>query len=359
MQEKAHIRNFTLSELEELIRDQGERPFRARQIFHHLYVRLVNSWGQCTDLSKSFRKKLEETFYFDALFLASRLVSSDGTEKFVFELSDGNAIETVLIPDPPRYTLCISTQVGCPLKCTFCYTGSLGFKRNLTPGEIVDQYVKVQQMVKHRITNIVFMGMGEPLLNESELFRALNILLERQGIDFSHRRITVSTVGIVPAMDRLGVAYPVNLAVSLHAPRNDLRNILMPVNKTHPLENVIEACKRYPLPPRKRITFEYVLIDGVNDSPREARELLELIRPIRCKINLIPYNPHEGATYKRPSDKAIAEFQSILHNGAVTVTLRESRGADIHAACGQLAGSLGRRKITASSNCWYITGKGE
>lgn len=340
MDKRIHVRNLTLAELEELIRNSGERPFRARQIFHHLYVRFVNSWEQCTDLSKNFRKELEQNFYFDALSCVSRSKSSDGTEKFVFQLHDGNAIETVLIPDPPRYTLCVSTQVGCPLKCTFCYTGSLGFKRNLTAGEIVDQYVKVQQMSKNRITNIVFMGMGEPLLNEFELFRALDILLERQGIDFSHRRITVSTVGIVQAMDRLGARYPVNLAVSLHAPRNDLRNILMPINKTYPLEALIEACARYPLPPRKRITFEYVLIDGVNDSPREAKELIELLRPVRCKINLIPYNPHEGAPYRRPSDKAIVEFQSILQKASMTVTIRESRGADIHAACGQLAGSL-------------------
>jgi 23S rRNA (adenine2503-C2)-methyltransferase len=244
----------------------------------------------------------------------------------------------VLIPDPPRFTLCVSSQVGCPLKCRFCYTGSLGFKRNLTAGEIVDQYVQVQKIIgsQRRITNIVFMGMGEPLLNEDAVYRALSILLDPHGVNFSHRRITVSTVGIVPAMERLGSRYPVNLAISLHAPRNDLRSSIMPINVTYPLEKVLEACVRFPLPPRKRITFEYVLIEGVNDSPREARELIELLRPIRCKINLIPYNPHERAPYRRPSDKIIAEFQSILQNANMTVTVRESRGADIHAACGQL-----------------------
>ncbi|MGC8719697.1 MAG: 23S rRNA (adenine(2503)-C(2))-methyltransferase RlmN [Thermodesulforhabdaceae bacterium] len=340
LEEKVHIRNLTLSELEERVRSMGERPFRARQIFHHLYVRFVTSWDECTDLSKNFRKELERYFYIDELSLSSRLVSSDGTEKFAFKLSDGHVVESVLIPDPPRFTLCVSTQVGCPLKCSFCYTGSLGFKRNLTAGEIIDQYVLVQKLCKKRITNIVFMGMGEPLLNEGELFRSLEIMLEPKGINFSHRRITVSTVGIVPAMDRLGARYPVNLAVSLHAPRNDLRNALMPINKTYPLESLMNACARYPLPPRKRITFEYVLIDGVNDSPREARDLVDLVRPIRCKINLIPYNPHKGASYRRSSDKAIAEFQAVLQSANITATIRESRGADIHAACGQLAGSL-------------------
>jgi 23S rRNA (adenine2503-C2)-methyltransferase len=214
----------------------------------------------------------------------------------------------------------------------------MGFRRNLTAGEIVDQYVQVQKIIgsQRRITNIVFMGMGEPLLNEDAVYRALSILLNPHGVNFSHRRITVSTVGIVPAMERLGSRYPVNLAISLHAPRNDLRSSIMPINVTYPLEKVLEACVRFPLPPRKRITFEYVLIEGVNDSPREARELIELLRPIRCKINLIPYNPHERAPYRRPSDKIIAEFQSILQSANMTVTVRESRGADIHAACGQL-----------------------
>ena len=335
---KVYLKDFSLSELEKWVQTIGEKPFRARQIFHHLYVRRVTSWDQCTDLSKTFRTKLEQECEITSLSLLSRLVSSDGTEKFAFRLSDGHVIETVLIPDPPRFTLCVSSQVGCPLKCRFCYTGSMGFRRNLTAGEIVDQYVQVQKIIgsQRRITNIVFMGMGEPLLNEDAVYRALSILLDPHGVNFSHRRITVSTVGIVPAMERLGSRYPVNLAISLHAPRNDLRSSIMPINVTYPLEKVLEACVRFPLPPRKRITFEYVLIEGVNDSPREARELIELLRPIRCKINLIPYNPHEGAPYRRPSDKIIAEFQSILQSANMTVTVRESRGADIHAACGQL-----------------------
>ncbi|MCX7821825.1 MAG: 23S rRNA (adenine(2503)-C(2))-methyltransferase RlmN [Syntrophobacterales bacterium] len=357
--EKVCIKNFTLSELEKLMIDWGERPFRARQIFHHLYVRLIGSWDQCTDLSNNLRREIKEAFHLEAISFISKLTSSDGTEKFLFKLPDGYAVESVLIPDPPRYTLCLSTQVGCPLKCSFCYTGSLGFKRNLKAGEIVDQYVQVQQLSKNRITNVVFMGMGEPLLNEAELFRALEILLEPRGINLSHRRITLSTVGIIPAMDRLGKHYPVNLAVSLHAPRDDLRSDLMPINRTYSLEPLIEACIKYPLPPRKRITFEYVLIDGVNDSPREAKELSELVRPLRCKINLIPYNPHEGAKYRRPSEAKVNEFQAILQKAHITATIRESRGIDIQAACGQLAGSLRRFSTNIPSHTHHALTKGE
>ncbi len=339
--EKIHIRDFTLSELEEWIQSIGEKPYRARQIFYHLYVRNVKSWQECTDLSKSLRTKLEYGTRLHTLTLVKRLVSQDGTEKFLFELDDGFQIETVLIPDPPRNTLCLSTQVGCPIGCRFCYTGFLGFKRNLKTGEIIDQYALVQSAIGSRnITNIVLMGMGEPLLNEEALYKALDILLSPRGADFSHRRITVSTVGIVPAIKRLGEKTPVNLAISLHAPRNELRNLLVPVNRKYPLEELISACIDYPLPPRKRITFEYVLIDGVNDSSREAEELIELLKPVRCKVNLIPYNPHRGAPYKRPSQEKIERFQSILQKANMTVTIRESRGADIQAACGQLAGNL-------------------
>ncbi len=340
--EKVHVRNFRRRELEAWIERIGERAFRARQIFHHLYVRYVTAWDQCTDLSKELRRKLEYGCTLNAISLVERLSSSDGSEKFLFSLHDGLAVEAVLIPDASRLTLCLSTQVGCPLRCSFCRTGSLGFRRNLTAGEIIDQFALVQSSLGSRrtITNIVFMGMGEPLLNEEEVFRAIDILLDPLGPDFSHRRITVSTAGIVPAMYRLGARTPVNLAVSLHAPRDDLRSVLMPINTTYPLSSLIETCERYPLPPRKRITFEYLLLAGVNDGDREAHELIELLRPLRCKLNLIPYNPHEGAPYRRPSDARIEAFQRILKDSRMTVTLRESRGADIAAACGQLAGKV-------------------
>ncbi|HDL90365.1 MAG TPA: 23S rRNA (adenine(2503)-C(2))-methyltransferase RlmN [Thermodesulforhabdus norvegica] len=341
-----HIRNFTLPELEEWVQRLGEKRYRARQIFQHLYVRNVSSWDACTDLSKSFRAKLEAITIFDALVLKKEFCSSDGTRRFVFELRDGYQIESVFIPDPPRYTLCVSSQVGCPLGCAFCYTGSLGYRRNLTAGEIIEQYSQVRRALgsKPRITNIVFMGMGEPLLNEKELYRSLAIFLDSRGVSFSHRRITVSTVGIIPAMRRLGESYPVNLAVSLHAPTDELRNELVPINRRYPLSELIRACREYPLPRRKRITFEYVLLKGVNDSEFHARKLVSLLAPIRCKVNLIPFNPFPGSSFERPSEERILAFQRVLLDCNITTTIRTSRGLDILAACGQLAGNLDARE---------------
>ncbi len=340
--QQVHIRNFTLKELEDWIEQIGEKRFRARQIFRQIFLRNVDSWDLCTDLSKKLRKKLNFLTTLNGIKLKERLLSSDGTEKFAFELPDGFHIESVLIPDPPRRTLCLSTQVGCPLSCKFCYTGTLGYVRNLTAGEIVEQYCQVQRVIgsKARITNVVFMGMGEPLLNETEVLRAIEILLDPLGPSFSHRRITISTAGIVPAMKRLGETHPVNIAVSLHAPNNELRSMLMPINKKYPLEELIKTCEEYPLPPRKRITFEYVLIDNINDSQEQAKELVELVKPIRCKINLIPFNPFPGTSYRRPSDEKIEQFKQILLDSNITATVRTSRGADILAACGQLTGAI-------------------
>ncbi|SFM85617.1 23S rRNA (adenine(2503)-C(2))-methyltransferase RlmN [Thermodesulforhabdus norvegica] len=344
--EKLHLRNFTPGELEGWIESLGEKKFRARQIFRHLHKRHVDSWDTCTDLSLDLRRRLQNLSTLTALELKKHMVSRDGTERFVFALADsettGLGIETVMIPDPPRYTVCVSTQVGCPLGCAFCYTGKIGFKRNLTAGEIVEQISLVQRRIgsKRRITNVVFMGMGEPLLNERELFRSLEILLDPQGFSLSHRRITVSTVGIIPAMERLGKSYPVNLAVSLHATSDDVRSRIMPINRTYPLEQLLRACKRYPLPPRKRITFEYILLDGINDSESDALALSEMLKDLRCKVNLIPYNPFPGSPFKRPDDRKIERFQNILLDRYITATTRESRGLDIGAACGQLVGSL-------------------
>ncbi len=340
--EKVHIRNFTLKELESWVEGFGEKRFRARQIFRHIFLRNISSWDECTDLSKALRKKLEFATFLNSIELKHRFRSSDGTERFVFKLSDGYFIESVLIPDHPRYTLCLSTQVGCPLSCAFCYTGTLGYKRNLTAGEIVEQFSHVQKLLgsKPRITNLVYMGMGEPLLNEVEVFRSIEIFLDSLGPSFSHRRITVSTAGIIPAMKRLGETHPVNLAVSLHAPNNNIRSRLMPINKKYPLDELIKACREYPLPTRKRITFEYILLDGVNDSPEHAEELAQLVRSIRCKINLIPFNPFPGSTFKRPPEDKIELFKQIILDSNITATVRVSRGADISAACGQLAGNL-------------------
>ncbi|MFP5213823.1 MAG: 23S rRNA (adenine(2503)-C(2))-methyltransferase RlmN [Acidobacteriota bacterium] len=340
--EQVFIKNFTLPELEKWVASIGEKPFRARQLFRHVYTRSIRAWEDCSDLSKVFRARLEAEARLDALELADRQESSDGTTKYLFRLHDGHFIESVLIPDPPRNTLCISSQVGCALGCKFCLTGTLGFKRNLIAAEIVDQVCRVGlEMGDDRITNLVFMGMGEPLANYDSVLRAINILIDPNGPAFSHRRITLSTAGLVPQLERLGKESPVNLAISLHAPDNAIRNQIMPVNRTYPIERLIEACRAYPIPPRKRITFEYILIEGLNDDPKHARSLVKLLHGVRAKVNLIPFNPHPGSPYRKPSEGRILAFQAVLLKARITTIIRQSRGADISAACGQLAAQYG------------------
>jgi 23S rRNA (adenine2503-C2)-methyltransferase len=338
--ERVFIKDFSLPELEDWVESIGERRFRARQLFKHLYARKIRSWEECTDLSKSFRTQLEFGTRLHSLELLDRRTAGDGTEKFLFELHDGEKIESVLIPDPPRYTLCVSSQAGCALGCRFCYTGSLGLRRNLATGEIVDQVLRVHHEwsnADRHISNIVFMGMGEPLANYDPVLRSLRIMLDPAGLGFSNRRVTLSTVGLVPQLRQLGGDSPVSLAVSLHAPRDDLRTELVPVNRKYPLDELMAACSEYPIPTRKRITFEYVLLDRVNDGLREARELVELLRGVKAKVNLIPFNPHPGAPYRAPKRERVLGFQQVLLDAHLTAPIRESRGSDILAACGQLA----------------------
>jgi len=337
--ERIWIKDYPLRDLEDWVESIGERRFRARQLFRHLYLRGIDSWDACSDLSKSFRTQLEYATRLDALTITAREAAEDGTVKYLFTLSDGRRIESVLIPDPPRQTLCVSSQVGCALGCRFCLTGSLGFQRHLSTAEIVDQVCQVQRDRggKGAVTNLVFMGMGEPLANLDAVLKALEILLDPNGAAFSHRRITVSTVGLVPALERLGRVSPVNLAISLHAPEDSLRSELMPVNRSYPLAQLLAACRAYPIPPRKRITFEYILLRGVNDDPARARQLVRLLEGIRAKVNLIPFNPHPDLPFTAPEEAAVLEFQAILKNANLTATIRKSRGADIRAACGQLA----------------------
>jgi len=337
------IKNFTLQQLEDWVESVGERRFRARQLYRHLYVRRIRSWDECSDLSKSFQAQLEFGTVLDALSLEEKRTSSDGTVKYLFGLSDGRRIESVLIPDPPRYTLCLSSQVGCALSCRFCLTGTVGFQRNLSAAEIVDQVCRVQQEAgnRFRISNLVFMGMGEPLANYEAVSNAVHILCDPNGMAFSHRRITVSTAGLVPQMERLGRDSPVNLAVSLHAPEDGLRSELMPVNRTYSLGDLLNACRRYPLAPRKRITFEYLLLDGVNDQPRHAKALVKLLHGVKAKVNLIPFNSYPGSEFRRPSEERILAFQEILTGAQLTALVRQSRGFEIGAACGQLA-ALGK-----------------
>ena len=336
--EPVFVKNFTLPELETWMDRLGERRFRARQLFKHIYVRRVEAWSECSDLSKAFRTQLEYGARLDALQLVEKQQAADGTAKYLFRLHDGEHIESVLIPDPPRSTLCISSQVGCALGCTFCLTGKMGLRRNLTTAEIVDQLCQVQRdRQAPRITNVVFMGMGEPLANYEAVLRALRIMLDAGGLAFSHRRITLSTAGLVPPLRRLGQDSPVNLAISLHAADDELRSRLMPVNRSYPLAELLGACRAYPLPPRKRITFEYILLEDVNDDPKQARRLVKLLHGVRAKVNLIPWNPHSQSPYRKPAEARSVAFQEVLQKAQLTAIIRQSRGAEIGAACGQLA----------------------
>ncbi|NLI80173.1 MAG: 23S rRNA (adenine(2503)-C(2))-methyltransferase RlmN [Deltaproteobacteria bacterium] len=333
------IKGCSLPELEAWVESIGERRFRARQIFKHVYGRRIAKWDECTDLGRMFRVQLDFGTRLNALSFQEKQESSDGTVKYRFGLQDGHSIETVLIPDPPRYTLCVSSQVGCALGCAFCLTATMGLKRNLNTAEIVDQVCQVQRDTEQRnhISNIVFMGMGEPLANYDAVLKAIGILTDPNGLAFSHRRITLSTAGLVPQMIKLGDQSPVNLAVSLHASSDAVRDSIMPVNRTYPLPVLMEACRRYPLAPRKRITFEYILIDRVNDSTEDARALVKLLDGIRAKVNLIPLNPRPQCALRRPSQERMLAFQEVLQKAHLTAMIRQSRGADISAACGQLA----------------------
>ncbi|MDR3568707.1 MAG: 23S rRNA (adenine(2503)-C(2))-methyltransferase RlmN [Syntrophobacteraceae bacterium] len=337
-----HIKNFTLEQLEEWVRALGEKPFRARQLYRHLYARNVSDWSQCTDLSRSFLSRLESEASIDALTVSRVDEARDGTRKYLFGLRDGNFIESVLISDPPRCTLCVSSQAGCALGCKFCLTGSMGFKRNLETAEIVDQVCQALRdpELGPKINSLVFMGMGEPLANYDQVLRALHIITDPDGLMFSHRRVTLSTVGLAPQVRRLGTETAVNLAISIHAPNDALRDELMPINRTYPLSELMGACREYPLQARKRITFEYILLDGVNDSPAQAKELVRLLHGVRAKINLIAFNPHPGSIYRTPPQEKILGFQEVLRKANLTAIIRKSRGSEIGAACGQLAAKL-------------------
>ncbi|NOX21323.1 MAG: 23S rRNA (adenine(2503)-C(2))-methyltransferase RlmN [Nitrospirae bacterium] len=332
------LKALSEEELREFIHSEGLEGYRADQLIYWIYEKGVEKIEDITVFSKQLREDLSRKAYISSLQLLRKHTSEDGTEKYLFKLEDGETIETVLIPDDDRLTLCVSSQVGCPMGCRFCLTAKIGFRRNLRPHEIVDQIIKVQGLIKpKRITNIVFMGMGEPLKNTENVSEALKRITSLLRI--SKRRITLSTSGIVPEIKRLpAIAPQVNLAISLNATRDSIRTQIMPVNRTYPINELLEACRKYPLEPRRRITFEYILIKDVNDSPADASRLAELLRGIRAKINLIPFNPHRELEFKRPSERAILRFQKILTDRGYTAIIRKSKGIDISAACGQLSG---------------------
>ena len=324
--------------LEVALAARGHPRFHARQIFRWMYRRGVADVEAMTDLPLELRAALARDFTLTTPVLAHRETSIDGTEKFLLRLADRRHIESVFIPDTPAMTFCISTQVGCAMACAFCLTGKMGLVRNLTAAEIVGQVRVLAAALNMRDRfNIVLMGMGEPLHNYDETMKALRILADEHGFGLSPRRITLSTVGLLPALERLAKE-PVmpNLAISLHAPTDLQRGELVPINRKYGVRDIIAACKRFPLKKRSRITFEYVLLAGVNDSPEDARRLAKLVAGVKAKVNLIPLNAAAGIPFERPSDEAIDRFARIVSDHGVNVSVRKSRGRDIRAACGQL-----------------------
>jgi 23S rRNA (adenine2503-C2)-methyltransferase len=328
-----------LAELEAALAARGHQRFHARQIFSWIYAKGVTEFEKMTDLSRPLRADLAQHFRVATPTVLAKEVSVDGTVKFLLGLQDDRRIESVFIPDTPSQTFCISTQVGCAMKCGFCLTGKMGLVRNLTAGEIAGQVRVLAGELGLRASkfNIVLMGMGEPLHNYDNTMKALRILNEEHGLAMSPKRMTLSTVGVLPGLERLATE-PVmpNLAISLHATTDDQRDALVPVNRKYGLEDIIAVARRFPARRRNRITFEYVLLGGVNDTPEDARRLVRLLGNIRCKVNLIPLNEAAGINYKRPSDDRVNTFARILADAGLTVSVRKSRGRDIRAACGQL-----------------------
>jgi len=335
---KENIKKFNLQQTEDIINKLSLPSYRTNQLIQWIYKKYVNSIDEITEWSKSLRKTFSEKYYIGSIKLFDRKISKDRTQKFLWELEDGEKIESVLISDKHRLTLCISSQVGCPLKCRFCLTGKIGFKRNLHAWEIVDQFIQVSRLIKAealRLTNIVFMGMGEPLLNFDNVVEALWRF--KNLIEFSPRRITVSTAGIIPAIKELPYKAPtVKLAISLNATDEKTRSFLMPINKKYPLHELLKILREYPLKPGQRITFEYVMLKGINSSEEDALRLTQILKGIPSKINLIPFNPWEGCEFKKPEEYEILKFQEILASKGYSVFIRKSKGKDILAACGQL-----------------------
>ena len=362
-----NLLNLDAAGLNEFFAQMGEKPFRARQILRWLHRLGEDDFDAMTDIAKSLRAKLKVAACVHPPLLSSDKLSTDGTRKFLFDVGAGNSVETVYIPEEDRGTLCVSTQAGCALDCAFCSTGKQGFNRNLTVAEIIGQLWRVNKLLRPAhtdssaglgeeggrfptsasngaeriISNVVLMGMGEPLANYDNVLIALRLMLDDNGYGLSRRRVTLSTSGIVPAIDRLGEDCPVALAVSLHAANNELRDRLVPINRKYPLADLMAACRRYlQVAPRDFITFEYVMLDNINDHDSDARDLLRLTGDVPCKFNLIPFNPFPQSGFRRSSAARVRRFADILMAAGVVTTTRRTRGDDIDAACGQLAGQV-------------------
>ncbi len=340
------ILNYSRDELAQWLEKQGIRPFRSKQIFKWIYLRQAGTFEEMTDIGKDMRLLLNKNFTIPRLYLQTKEKSTDKTEKFLFRLNDGNYIESVLIPVKDHYTLCISSQVGCRQACKFCLTARGGFKRNLYPSEIISQIRDIRHYLetnknKNKILNIVFMGMGEPLDNYDSVIRALDVMTDSDyGLKLSPGKITISTCGLVPGIKKLGFATNANLAISLNATDDSTRSMLMPVNNRYPLKQLLDACRSFKMRPRNKITFEYILIKGINDTIEDAERLCRMLAPIKAKINLIPFNEHSMSAFKTPSREKVSAFLQILLDNKFTAIIRKSRGRDISAACGQLKAKL-------------------
>ena len=343
---RENIYNSSFSELKSFFIDLDEKSFRADQLWNWLYVKGVDELSGLNNISKNVINKINEQYYLSQFKVNKDLLSKDGTRKWLFELEDGKEIETVYIPDKNRGTICVSSQVGCSLSCSFCHTGTMKFSRNLSTSEILGQVMYVKNILKDwnskfdkkKITNIVFMGMGEPLLNYDNVIKSINVLTDQKGLAFSKRKVTLSTSGVVPKILDFKEDSDVNLAVSFHAAFDGIRDILVPINKKWPIAKLLDALKEYSKKRmHKRITFEYIMLEGINDSIKDAKELVKLIKPFRAKINLIPFNPWPGSNYKASSPDQIKVFKKfILDEGKLVATVRLPRGDDVLAACGQL-----------------------
>jgi len=343
---KTNLLNLARPGMETFFAELGEKPFRATQMLKWLYQFGVDDFDAMTNLSKNLRAKLKELAEIRVPKVVTDQQSGDGTHKWVLEIDSGNHIETVFIPEQGRGTLCVSSQVGCALACSFCSTAQQGFNRNLSTAEIIGQIWVANRSLgfdpkgERIVSNVVLMGMGEPLLNFDNVVKAMNVMMDDFAYGLSKRRVTLSTAGVVPAIERLREVSDVSLALSLHAPNDALRNELVPLNKKYPIQEVLAACKRYVGQDRRRITIEYVMLDGVNDSAEQAHELVRLLKDMPVKVNLIPFNPFPQTRYRRSSKQALDRFRDILMQHNLTTITRKTRGDDIDAACGQLVGKV-------------------
>jgi 23S rRNA (adenine2503-C2)-methyltransferase len=347
---RANLLDFDRDGMRDFFAGLGEKPYRADQVMKWIYHRLESDFGAMTDLGKGLREKLPGVAVVGAPKALLDKASSDGTRKWLLGMDAGNAVETVYIPEPTRGTLCVSSQIGCGLNCRFCSTGTQGFNRNLAASEIIGQVWHAARQLgnvthqQRRITNVVMMGMGEPLLNFDNVVKAMSLMRDDLGFGLASKRVTLSTAGVVPMIDKLGEVADVSLAVSLHAPNDELRTQLVPLNKRWGIDELLDACARYAArKPRATITFEYTLMKGINDTPVLAKQLVKLMRRLPAKVNLIPFNPFPGTQYERSDETVIRDFQAILLNAGVQAMVRRTRGEDIDAACGQLKGKVADR----------------